>query len=316
MQWLYFALAGYALLAFVAIGDRLLLASSTVKPARYVFLIGIMGGAVSGLIFLAHKLLPAASFLNFLLPENALYVFGSALAAGGFYALALLSYFSVLNKVEASRVVPTIGAFIPIFSFVFSVIFLGDWLNLLQMIAFSMLVAGSFLLTLELGSMKAFYLRNIPILLLSSLIFSIYYLLSKSVYKTLPFWQSIALIQLGLFLAAVIISLVFRGASQNKEGTLLTFSPKQFFVFVNEFFGAISIGLIQYAIYLGSVVLVNALQGVQYAVLFISLILLRPFFGKLLAEKWSFGIVIQKFIGIMLIIAGIVLISFAANHAT
>jgi hypothetical protein len=59
-----------------------------------------------------------------------------------------------------------------------------------------------------------------------------------------------------------------------------------------------------YAVFLGSVVLVNALQGVQYAFLLIISTGLALFAPKLLKENFSWRITIQKAAAVLVIVLG------------
>ena len=65
-------------------------------------------------------------------------------------------------------------------------------------------------------------------------------------------------------------------------------------------------GLLQnYAISLGSVTLVNAMQGTQYAFLLVMAILLSRYYPRVLKEQISFAIFLQKIAAIILISGGL-----------
>ena len=74
-------------------------------------------------------------------------------------------------------------------------------------------------------------------------------------------------------------------------------------VFVNQGFGSAGFMLQNYAIFLGSVTLVNALQGFQYAFLLLISTVLAIMSPKLLKETFSWRIVVQK--GLAIIVVGV-----------
>jgi uncharacterized membrane protein len=68
-------------------------------------------------------------------------------------------------------------------------------------------------------------------------------------------------------------------------------------------------GLMQnFAISIGSVTIVNAMQGTQYAFLLILTILFSKYYPKVLQERVSGGILAQKIAAIILISAGLILL--------
>jgi hypothetical protein len=80
-------------------------------------------------------------------------------------------------------------------------------------------------------------------------------------------------------------------------------------VLINQIIGSLGFILQNYAIFLGSVVLVNALQGTQYAFLLIisaGLALWKP---KLLKENFSKKILIHKILAVAFIAFGLFLLT-------
>ena len=70
----------------------------------------------------------------------------------------------------------------------------------------------------------------------------------------------------------------------------------------------ISFLMIHYAVAIGSVAIVNALQGVQYAFLLLIVILLSIKFPKILKEELTKETVGQKILGIIFVGAGLVVL--------
>ncbi|MFA5024811.1 MAG: hypothetical protein WC523_07760, partial [Patescibacteria group bacterium] len=65
--------------------------------------------------------------------------------------------------------------------------------------------------------------------------------------------------------------------------------------------------MINWAISLGNVAVVNALQGVQYLFLFVIIILISNKFPKMLNEQLGGGVLLQKLIGTVMICLGLYL---------
>ena len=81
---------------------------------------------------------------------------------------------------------------------------------------------------------------------------------------------------------------------------------------ISGLFFAYFIGFLlqNYAIFLGSVALVNALQGVQYAFLLVLGGLISVFYPNLLKENISTKVVIQKLTAVLLISIGLYFLAF------
>lgn len=311
MLWIYLAIGGYFFLALAALGDRLLLASSTVDPVKYVFLIGVLGGVGASIISAVNFILPDLLGLNFIFSGNYLYAFASAFAAGIFYVLALFAYFSILNKVESSRVVPSIGALIPLFTLIFAAIFLRQEITFYHLLAFLVLVSGAFFVSYKDRKSSLVFDKNIVLILFAALFFSVHFILVKNAYNHLPFIEALVFVQFGFAFAGFALYALFKKkySAQTSKNTA-SFAVSPLFVFVNQFFGLIGGGLLQYAIFKGNVVLVNAMQGIQYAFLFLALFIGSYFWAKLLNESYSRRMLFMKLIGVILIASGIALISF------
>jgi len=81
-----------------------------------------------------------------------------------------------------------------------------------------------------------------------------------------------------------------------------------FFFFLIRLLAAAAFIMLNWAISLGNVAMVNALQGIQYLFLFLIILLLSTKFPQILKERLGSGVMIQKIIGIMLISIGLYLL--------
>jgi len=301
MYWIFIVIIAHLFYAGVFILDRYLLKKEFSHPLYYAFWSGLLGVVV---FVLAPFGLKFASWDKIL--------FG--LSAGVVWVIAVIAFYTALYRGESSRVVPTVGSFIPIFTLVFSFFFLGERLSLQELIAFCLLVGGgvllSFLITKtnifsnghQWGLSKAF----IPAIS-SSLIFAIYFVMTKAVFLQQNYISGLIWVRSGTTLGALLLLLipmvrknVFKSAKKVKNKALGIFLS-------TKTLGIIAGLLLYWAIYLGSVTLVNALKGTQY--LFIML-LAYLFFRNLpsLKEGFTKHNLVQKIVAIGLIAAGLIIL--------
>lgn len=297
MPWFLFAISGYFLNAVVGVFDKFLLGQRpTTKPLVYTFYIGLLS------VF-------ALVLAPFGLAWPGLSQFLVALLAGGIFLLFLLCLFEALDLGEASRVLPAIGGLTPILVLILSFLFLGERLNWQQILAFFLLVFGSVLITLKSGGEKKDLAKIVKFIALAILFGALSLVLIKYVYIQQDFINGFVWSRLGIFLTALLFLIspnlrqsIFQAGRQAKGGlSLLLVSNK-------TLAGGASV-LINFAISLGSVSLVNAMQGTQYTFLLILTVILSKKFPQLLEEKISGKILGQKILAILLISTGLLILA-------
>lgn len=297
MNWFLFAIGGYFLHAVVGVIDKFLLGQRPVtKPPVYTFYIGLLS------IF-------ALVLAPFGLSWPGLTQFFVALIAGVLFLLGLLYLFEALDINEASRVFPVVGGLTPILILILSFIFLGERLKWLQIISFFLLVLGSVLITSKIGKEKKNLVRGVGFISLAILLGGGSLVLTKYVYINQGFISGFIWTRVGSFLTAVLFltlpnlrQSIFEAGRQTKSGlSLLLVSGK-------AIAGGASV-LINFAISLGSVSLVNASQGIQYTFLLILAVILSKKFPQVLEEKISQWILLQKILAILLIGIGLVILA-------
>ena len=301
MSWLLIVIIAHFFSAGIFIIDRYLLKKKFPNPLSYAFYTGILS------IFT----LALAPF-GFSMPGISQIII--SLATGVVWLLAVIIFYTALRKGESSRVVPTVGGLIPLFTLGLSFMFLGERLASKEIIAFCLLVGGGIILSLlvtkarifsnskEIHLTKAF----IPALG-AALVFAIYFVMTKSVFLHQNLISGMIWIRLGAVLGALLLLIpsVFRRMIFKKVETI---KVKSFGLFLSaRGLGAASGFLIYWAIFLGSVTLVNALQGVQYLFL---LLLAFFLFRKIpsLREHFDKRVLLQKIIAITIICLGLVIL--------
>jgi len=300
MLWLIITILAYFLFALVALGDKYLL-SGPPNPKSYSFYVGILG-------ILSLVLIP---FVDFSVPETPQVIL--ALIAGGIFIFALFGLYTGLENFEASRIVPAIGGLLPIFTFTLVFLFFSreESLSFQEIITFVLLILGSVFITLEKG--KRITLKSFQISALTAFLFAIAFVLTKYVYSVQSFWSGFILMRIGGFFTA----LCFIFTKEMKEEIFkrkITFRRKTGAIFLfNQAVGAGAFVLQNWAIALAGLTylaVINALQGIQYVFLLILTILFSLKSPKILKEKLSKEIIIQKIIAILLIGGGLTLLAF------
>lgn len=301
ISWFFIIILAYFFFALSALGDKIIL-SGPPNPKSYTFYVGLF----SVLAVLAFP------FVGFILPSGNLF-FWIVLDAIVF-VLGVYFGFSAVEYFEVSKVAVTIGATQPIFIFLISWVFFGcQELSFFSLIAFILLFLGSVLISLD----KKIELdgRYFKFTLLSSLLYSFDYVLSKLIYNDISFAQGfiwrcffIFVIVLFMLLSKANRKEIFqkKGSASNREKT------KKIFLLTQTCGGTANI-LQSFAISLAPIAflpIVNSMKGLQYIFLFIITSFFSYFFPKILKEKTSIKIARRKIVSIILIIAGLILLVF------
>ena len=255
------------------------------------------------------------------------------LLAGLVFLWALIAWYKALHQSEATKVVPLVGAFIPVFSFLLADVFLGEELTPPQLLALFILIAGGVLISVKHGRQTIFqkcakycrvsfgfligktYAEDNPLrrLLVNSLVaafaFAAYYVLIKYIYNNQPFLGSYVWTRIGSFVGALALlaAPAYRRLIFAKKRRAEAVRSLPLFLAVRLLAVAAFI-LLNYAISLGNVALINALQGVQYLFLIFIILALSEQYPRILQEELSRRILLQKFIGVALIAVGLYLL--------
>lgn len=289
MLWLIVAISAYFLFAISSLGDRYLLIGPP-NPKIYAFYVGILG-------ILVLVLIP---FVGFSLIDNYLLAFLTGLT----FLLSIIVLYEGLERFEVSRIIPALGGFLPVFTFLLTYLIIGqqEFPGWHKFISFILLILGSVLISLE----KSFHLslKSMLVAALAAFLLSLYFVLSKIIFSTTGFWTAFIWIRIGVFFFALFL-LFSKDVRRELFSKKKTFTKKTGIVFLlNQAVGAGALILQNWAIALASVLyvsFVSALQGVQYVFLFF----LTLIFPKILKEKSTKRIIIQKILAILLIGLGL-----------
>lgn len=316
-MWVLIAISSYFINAGVYVADKFLLSKKIHSSITYTFYVGIW--SVFNFLILPF---------DFWIPN--LQELGIDIVAGLLFLFTLVIWYKALHQSEATRVVPIVGALIPIFSLILSYIFLGESLGERELLAFLVLINGGVLISVKrtrfymideffdrfknvfgnvLGGIHATYRPTRRLLVnstASALLFASYYVLIKYIYTVQPFIGGFVWSRLGTFLGVLLIIVVpewrkdIFGYQKEQQ------KPKNlgFFLFV-RISAALAFILLNYAISLGNVALINSLQGAQYVFLFFIILFLSRKYPKILKEELGGSARLQKIIGISLVCTGL-----------
>ncbi|MFH1460946.1 MAG: DMT family transporter [Patescibacteria group bacterium] len=300
MNWLIIAIFAHFLFAAVFVIDKFILSKTVLKPAVYVFYAGLLGALLSLLLI---------PFGFSLIPLNQILI---SFLSGFLFILATFFFYQSIQKSEVSRIVPLIGGSVPIFTILLSYFLLNERLAAAQYWSFVLLVLGGLIVVWPYQAKQALsgLSKKISIALLASFLFALSYVLGKYIYTFQPFINGFIWMRIGGILG-IIFLLAWPAVRQEilKSSTKITFKLGGL-ALSNKALSAIAFVSLNYAIFLGSVSLVNALQGVQYFFVFSLAIFLSKKHPQLVKEQINQTAIIQKVLAILLIVLGLGLLAF------
>lgn len=234
---------------------------------------------------------------------------------GALVVFAYICYLHALAKDEASFITPLFQT-IPIFGFVLGYFLLGETLSPIQIVGSIVIIIGggalSFEITNELDRNKAQFKKNIIYLMLAaSALFAINGVIFKFVtIDESNFWRSIFWDFLGMILTGIVI---FAVAEQYRRQFLTVLKQNKVSIIalnmLNETLALLGEGALAFAVLLAPVALVQVVSGVQPVLVFLLGIVITKFFPKFGEESMTRHKLIQKIIGISVILLGTVLIN-------
>lgn len=301
MLWLITAILAYFFLAVASVGDRFLLVGSLPNPKVYAFFIALLGGLA----------IPILAPFGFAFPDSqGIFL---ALAAGFIWIAALVAAFEAVIRQEVSRVVPAVGALVPIFTLAAAALIWQATLSLKELAAFLLLLPGGFLITAKKFHPKYFlHDHDFMWIVAAAALFAAGFLLMKEVFVREGFVNGFIWMRFGGLIAAFVLFL-FREVRREAFAKKVGFQKKVFVPFF-LFQAAGSVGFVTQNLAINfatvsQVSLVNALEGTRYLFLFLFVWLLAKWRPQLLKEEMRGAVLWQKIIAGAIIIFGIVFLA-------
>ncbi len=304
MFWFLLAVVGYAFLAVVFILDKLIVSTAKQKPVVYAFYTSIF-------MLAALLLFPVVGF-GWLKGTGWLL----AVISGVSFGLAMWTLFIADSKGETSHISPFNGAFVTLFIFFLGAVFLGERLTSFQIGGVVILMLASLLLSSEKSREHNGFHVGFVWAIVSGLFFAISHVSAKYLYLEYPFWTGFiwskattGLVGLFLLFYKDVRNALFKKSPPKAdpplaEKTNYAVRHGVAIIIANKLLSVVAIILLQYAISIGSVTLVNALSGLQYALMFVLIYLLTKFLPKVFNEYFTRREIIIEVVAIILVVIG------------
>ncbi|OGC55980.1 hypothetical protein A2797_01265 [candidate division WWE3 bacterium RIFCSPHIGHO2_01_FULL_48_15] len=294
--YLLAAVASYFLLALAGLVDKILLKTTIVSPRAYAFFVGILG--ILALVFIPFG-------VSWPLQPRFLV---AALASGVTSVYALWSFYSALKDFDPSRAITTVGALIPVFTLIFSIVLFAETHVPVHFLAIFLLVLGGVLISIRENVLGSYSFELFRHAVLAASLFAFSLALLRFVFINETFINGLFWSRIGTVLGAVSILVVpenFRRIwwAAKKAPPI---APIPFLL--NQGLGGTGALLQTFAISLGSATLVSALQGIQYAFIFVLLFFLAPYFPAL-GERFDPRENLAKAVAIVAISTGLYILA-------
>lgn len=231
-----------------------------------------------------------------------IFIFVSAII----YILATYFYFKALEKNDASIVV-VMFQLIPVFSYIFSLIFFKETLNIKEIIGALIIISSAIIISFDFGkTSNKNKLVALLLMALSSLLYSLYFIcfdvaMRNGEYNAVAFWYQIGLLLIGICLISI---KSFRTAFIK----MLKSNGKKFIPLniTNEAINLIANLMVNFANLTIPLALANTLNGFQSAFVFIIGAIGVAVFPKIISEDLNKRNILQKVVCIGLGIIGLV----------
>ncbi len=304
------AIVSYFILAIVNIGDKFILGNVIPNSRAYTFFVGVFGA----LLFVIAPWYLEWPGINLLFVN---------ILVGAMFPIALTLMYKSLKVGDTSRIITLIGGLIPFFTITFSVLFFNENFTNLKWLGLSFSLLGTIIISripnkktmwhkfaIWFGGTSDDKKKGIFEAVLASFFYSVFFIGTKYVYSNQPFLSGFIWVRLGTLL--LVLSFLFNRI--DRKGIFISlknlFKNKGKYIFFGaQGLAAVGFLLQNYAISLGSVAVVNALQGVQYAFLLIIGAAVTMLYPKGVKEDVSKSVIIEKVVAIILIGIGLFFIA-------
>lgn len=285
-NWLLIAAASQLLLGLSAVFDKLFLRRNLFNPWQYTFWLCLLS-------LFAFAVLPFGTV------AISWPIFGAALLAGVLFGLGLLALYISLAKTEASLSLPAIAGFSALFAWFFSWPLLHTPIERGELGGFVLLlIGGAILFVIEERKAR---LRTALLALVSAALLGLSQVLSKFVFLESSFVAGFVWTKAGMVLLILpaLLSPWLRKKIIFSESSRAAFVRRGVWYLGNRFLAAIGSLLFAVAVFLAHPALVQAMQGLQYVVIFV-------LGWALLRERFSGMVLWAKFAAVLFLILGVV----------
>ncbi|MFO7807544.1 MAG: hypothetical protein R6V40_03960 [Candidatus Moraniibacteriota bacterium] len=296
--YIIIAIAGYFLLAVEGIFSKFLLTGKIKDWKLYSFYVGIL--SLNGIIFAPFGMVWRGWMLLLI-----------SLLAGVVFYISIVFLYRALQRSSASRVYVLFGAVVTIGTLLWEHILVGKEFTFEEILGAFFLIVGGFFISFKIYKLKFF--SNYKNAFTAGLLMSFALVMLKYAFDGQNFVTGYVFSRVGIFLTAMGLL----GSASFRSVVKKNFSKKERGNQKGNFAGVLAakvvsgIGtlMVNFAISLGSVALVNALVSVQYLFTFLLATVLGIYFKDYLQEKLSFYNVVFKALGVIAVVAGVIMVS-------
>jgi drug/metabolite transporter (DMT)-like permease len=297
-MWIFLALGGYTLLAGEAVLSKFLITARLKNWQLYTFYVGIFSSV-------------AVVFTPFGFEWRGPEAFFAAIFSGVLFYLALAFLFQSLLVSSAVRVYVLFGAVMTLSTVFLARVFLDEKITPNALLGVILLIVGGTLISFKHYE-KSFF-SSWQKTILAGILAALSFVVLKYSYNHQNFVSGYVISRMGIT-AAAILSLLLPSF---REKVFASFKKGKRKDHLKNFFGSVAAKtvagtgtiLIHYAIFLGSVVIVNALVSVQYLLTFILSVIMSFYWKKIFIERFTLLNVFLKCAGVILVVFGTILVS-------
>jgi len=291
-SWLLFALAYPLLYAFVNVLDKFLLANRIKNYYSYAVITGGIWLTAAIIILL---------IVGF--PQMTTKVLFFAILSGILYGLMAWVYYHMITHAEVSRVVGMAYLSVAVTA-IFSYIFLKETLPMFKYVAILLAIIGTIILGIEKTPKKIRFNHVFKLLLLYVFIMGIIGVMEKYILNYITSWELFAL--LNIVTGIVLLLPVFRKQiREDLPNTAKNIIP----IIIIQIISITAYAAYLKAASLQKISIIFSIGTLQPVYVFVVMLLLSIFTPHLLKEIITPKAIIQKIIGIGLVVAGVVVLS-------
>lgn len=302
-MWLAIALAGYAIMAVVSVLDKFIVSNEKISPLKVTFF--TTAPIVVILCLAPFGVARLGSQSDWLI----------AVIAGAGFVIGMWALNVGLVESEVSHLGPLLGAIIPLFVLMLGQSFLHERITAQEYGAIAILIIGSLIISFERSKLNSGWHRGMAWGIASGFFFAVSHVGSKYLYNRYGFYSGfvwsrafVGLSGLLLLVYPEVWKSIFGKRQRKNNGSAVGKKSKIAIFLTDKMLSVAGVVLIQYATALGSVAIVNALAGAQYALLILFVILLSRFAPKVFKEEYARGEVMQEIVAVLLIVLGLVVL--------
>ena len=297
-MWLWIVIGAHLLNALSFVVNKFILGHIKVQTAGYAGLIG--WASIFATVLMPWGFAPL-SFVNAII----------ALVTGAVFIWALYFFFSALQRNEVSTIVPVIGGAIPAITLVLAAVLIHERLPKMDYVAFAVLLVGTLFMLWNTGKGKNRAVSNasLAIALGAAVLFALSSVGMKYIFNQTEFINGFIWTRWGSVLGAAVFLISPAQTRYMKDAFRILFSRSGLLFGLGESIGAGGFIVLTYTMSLASPTLINALQGVQYALLLMVAIIGWMVKPDMLGESFTKREILLKIFGIILIGGGVWMIA-------